>query len=101
MREPSGLAAEPGQQPLLGRGGGRSVQRRVEQAGDAVLGQLVGEGHPVEEVLSRFMERRQDRARLVVENSVQLARWEIAPDTPGADAMAVMGRSMGILAGPF
>ena len=67
----------------------------------AVLGQLVGEGHPVEEVLSRFMERRQDRARLVVENSVQLARWEIAPDTPGADAMAVMGRSMGILAGPF
>src|SRR5687767_13570479 len=40
---PSRLAAEPGQQPLLGRGGRGGVQRRVEQAGDAVLGQLLGE----------------------------------------------------------
>src|SRR5919107_259796 len=61
--------------------------------------ELVGEGHGVDKVLDLFMERRADRAALVVNNSVQLARWEIAPDTPGADPAGLMASSMATLAG--
>jgi len=81
--------------PMLAQGAAMAAED------GAVLGQLVGDGHPVDVVLQLFMERRGERARMVVDNSVQLARWETAPDSPGADSAGLMGRSMGVLAGPY
>ncbi|HET6391976.1 MAG TPA: FAD-dependent monooxygenase [Blastococcus sp.] len=78
--------------PMLAQGAAMAAED------GAVLGRLVGDGHAVEKVLELFMERRGERARMVVDNSVQLAKWEIAPDTPGADPAGLMGRSMGALA---
>ena len=78
------------------------AQGAAMAAGDAVvLAELIGEGHPVEKVLDLFMDRRQERAAMVVRNSVQLARWEVEPDTPGADPAGLMRSSMTTLAGPF
>jgi hypothetical protein len=37
----------------------------------------------------------------VVENSVQQGAWEQAPDTPGADPVALMGESFRALAAPI
>jgi hypothetical protein len=37
----------------------------------------------------------------VVENSLQLSRWEQAPDTPGADPGALIGATMRELAKPI
>lgn len=81
--------------PMLAQGAAMAAED------GAVLGRLVGDGHPVDEVLQLFMERRGERARMVVANSVQLAAWEIAPTSPGADPAGLMGRSMGVLAGDF
>jgi 2-polyprenyl-6-methoxyphenol hydroxylase-like FAD-dependent oxidoreductase len=81
--------------PMLAQGAAMAAED------GAVLGELLGHGHDTDQLLSLFMERRQERAQMVVENSVQLARWELAPDTPGADPAGLMGRSMAVLAGPF
>jgi 2-polyprenyl-6-methoxyphenol hydroxylase-like FAD-dependent oxidoreductase len=81
--------------PMLAQGAAQAAEDAI------VLAQFVGEGHPVDKLLDLFMERRAERAAMVVTNSVQLARWEIAPDTPGADPAGLMGRSMAVLAGPF
>lgn len=81
--------------PMLAQGAAMAAEDGV------VLAELVGEGHGVDKVLDLFMERRAQRAAMVINNSVQLARWEIAPDTPGADPAALMGRSMATLAGSF
>ena len=81
--------------PMLAQGAAMAAEDGV------VLGQLVGDGLPVEQVLSTFMQRRGERARMVVDNSVQLAKWEIAPGSPGADPAGLMGRSMGALAASY
>jgi len=81
--------------PMLAQGAAMAAED------GAVLGELLGEGHGTDKLLALFMERRQDRAQMVVENSVQLAQWELAPDTPGADPAGLMGRSMVVLARPF
>lgn len=81
--------------PMLAQGAAMAAED------GAVLGELLGQGHDIDKLLALFMERRCERAQMVVENSVQLARWELAPDTPGADPAGLMGRSMAVLAGPF
>ncbi|MGY1812615.1 FAD-dependent monooxygenase [Blastococcus sp. SYSU D00820] len=81
--------------PMLAQGAAMAAEDAI------VLAELVGDGHPVEKVLAMFMDRRQERAAMVVTNSVQLARWEIDPSTPGADPAALMHSSMSVLAGPF
>ena len=81
--------------PMLAQGAAMATED------GAVLGELLGQDHDVETLLDLFMQRRRARAEMVVENSVQLARWELEPDTPGADPAALMGASMGILAQPF
>ena len=81
--------------PMLAQGAAMAAEDAI------VLAELVGEGHGVDKVLDLFMERRAERAAMVVNNSVQLAQWEIAPHTPGADPAGLMGRSMATLAGPF
>ena len=66
-----------------------------------VLGELIGSGLPLGEVLERFMARRYERCRIVVENSRQLSEWERTPNAPGADPTALMAASMTALAAPI
>jgi 2-polyprenyl-6-methoxyphenol hydroxylase-like FAD-dependent oxidoreductase len=81
--------------PTLAQGAAQAAEDAV------VLAEIVGEGHGVDKVLDLFMDRRYERAAMVVNNSVQLSRWEKAPDTPGADPAGLMASSMAVLAGPF
>lgn len=81
--------------PMLAQGAAMAAEDGV------VLGDLVGQGHAVDDVLAMFMARRQARAAMVVDNSVQLARWESSPGSPGADPAGLMTRTMASLARPF
>jgi 2-polyprenyl-6-methoxyphenol hydroxylase-like FAD-dependent oxidoreductase len=81
--------------PMLAQGAAMAAEDAI------VLSELIGEGHPADKVLALFTERRQDRAAMVVDNSVQLARWEVEPGSPGADPAGLMQSSMRVLAGPF
>jgi 2-polyprenyl-6-methoxyphenol hydroxylase-like FAD-dependent oxidoreductase len=56
---------------------------------------------PVEQALERFMARRYERCRIVVENSVQLGEWEKTPEAPGANPTALIQASMKALAAPI
>jgi len=66
-----------------------------------VLADLIQSGQPLEEILERFMTRRYERCRMVVRNSWQLGEWEKTPDTPRADATALITASMRALAAPI
>ncbi|MEV6259113.1 FAD-dependent monooxygenase [Nocardia sp. NPDC051911] len=81
--------------PMLAQGAAMAAEDGV------VLAELVAEGHPVEQLLELFMGRRGSRASMVVRNSVQLARWEIDPATPGADPAGLMAASMAELTKSF
>src|SRR5438105_6525024 len=56
---------------------------------------------PVEAALERFMQRRFERCRIVVENSWQLGEWEKTPEAPGAAPTALIQASMKALAAPI
>jgi hypothetical protein len=71
----------------------------VEDA--VVLGETLERAVTVDEALSRFVARRFERCRLVVENSLQLGEWEQHPDTPGADPARLFNTSFAALAEPF
>jgi 2-polyprenyl-6-methoxyphenol hydroxylase-like FAD-dependent oxidoreductase len=66
-----------------------------------VLAELVQSGVPVQEALEKFMARRYERCRLVVENSRQLGEWEKSPATAGSDPTALDSASMKALAEPI
>ena len=55
----------------------------------------------VDSALSAFMERRFDRARMVVESSLQLSRWEQDPPDDRSVYGALVGRTLGALAQPI
>jgi len=81
--------------PMLAQGAAMAAEDAI------VLAELIGDGHGVDKVLALFTERRHERAAMVVDNSVQLARWEVEPTTPGADPAGLMRSAMATLAGPF
>nr|WP_138757214.1 FAD-dependent monooxygenase [Modestobacter altitudinis] len=81
--------------PMLAQGAAMAAEDAI------VLAELIGEGYDADKVLALFMERRQRRAAMVVDNSVQLARWEVDPAIPGADPAGLMRSSMATLAGPY
>lgn len=66
-----------------------------------VLADVLRSTEPLEEALEKFMARRFERCRIVVENSWQLGEWEKRPDTPGADPTALIAASMKALAAPI
>ena len=72
----------------LASGGAMAIEDGV------VLGQEVAAGGPVEDVLKRFMARRFERSRLVVETSVELDRMQRRGE-PIAAQNQVRGRAMG------
>ena len=65
--------------PHLASGAGLAIEDAI------VLVELLGIDAPIADVLERFMVRRYERCRMVVENSVQIGKWELHPGTPGAE----------------
>lgn len=66
-----------------------------------VLGELLDAHDMLEDALTAFMERRYERCRLVVENSLQLGEWEKRPDDPAADPAGLSDASFAALAAAF
>lgn len=74
--------------PLIAQGAAMCAEDAV------LLAELVTGDRPVEEALDAFMTRRLPRVRMVLENSLQLAEWEINPGTPGADPARIMSETL-------
>jgi 2-polyprenyl-6-methoxyphenol hydroxylase-like FAD-dependent oxidoreductase len=77
--------------PLIAQGAAMCTEDAI------VLAELVTTDEPVEQALKEFMHRRMPRVKMVVENSLQLAEWEIHPDTPGADPAAILASTLSAL----
>jgi 2-polyprenyl-6-methoxyphenol hydroxylase-like FAD-dependent oxidoreductase len=80
--------------PLIAQGAAMCAEDAV------VLAEMLTTGDGVDEVLEKFMQRRFPRVKMVLENSLQLAEWEIHPETPGADPGRVMGQTLHALTAP-
>ncbi|GAA2165831.1 2-polyprenyl-6-methoxyphenol hydroxylase-like FAD-dependent oxidoreductase [Humibacillus xanthopallidus] len=80
--------------PLIAQGAAMSAEDGV------VLADVIATSDSVEQALDTFMERRGPRVGLVLGNSLQLAEWEIHPETPGADPGRVMGQTLHALCAP-
>ena len=80
--------------PLIAQGAAMCAEDAV------VLAEMLTSGDGVDEVLPKFMERRFPRVKMVLDNSLQLAEWEIHPETPGADPGRIMGQTLHALVEP-
>jgi 2-polyprenyl-6-methoxyphenol hydroxylase-like FAD-dependent oxidoreductase len=80
--------------PLIAQGAAMCAEDAV------VLAEMLTGGDGVDAVLPAFMARRLPRVRMVLENSLRVAEWEIHPDTPGADPGRLMGQTLGALCSP-
>ena len=83
--------------PLIAQGAAMCAEDAV------VLGEMLTSGEPsvsLEDVLAAFMERRFPRVKMVLDNSLTLAEWEIHPDAPGADPGRIMGQTLTALVEP-
>jgi 2-polyprenyl-6-methoxyphenol hydroxylase-like FAD-dependent oxidoreductase len=80
--------------PLIAQGAAMCAEDAV------VLAEMLTTGSPVDEVLPAFMARRFPRVKMVLDNSLTLAEWEIHPETPGADPGRIMGQTLGALVEP-
>jgi 2-polyprenyl-6-methoxyphenol hydroxylase-like FAD-dependent oxidoreductase len=78
----------------LSSGGAMAIEDAV------VLGEEVAAGGSVHEVLRRFVDRRFERTRLVVETSVKLAEMQVG-GAPVAEQNALRGRALGALRQPY
>jgi len=66
-----------------------------------VLAELIQAVLPLEDVLEKFMTRRYERCRMVVENSRRLTEWEKSPNAADVDPTALVASSMKALAAPI
>jgi len=80
--------------PLIAQGAAMCAEDAV------ILTEMLTSGSSVDEVLPAFMERRFPRVKMVLDNSLTLAEWEIHPETPGADPGRIMGQTLGALVAP-
>lgn len=80
--------------PQLASGAGMGIEDGI------VLGQEVSKAQSLGEALSRFMQRRYERCKMVVENSLEIGRLEMAGASP-AEQTAVVDRSLALLAQPI
>jgi 2-polyprenyl-6-methoxyphenol hydroxylase-like FAD-dependent oxidoreductase len=81
--------------PHMAAGAGIAVEDAV------VLARLVQSEHCLGVALEKFMTRRFDRCRMVVENSFQLGEWEKNPNAPDADPVGLIDNSYRALAQPI
>jgi 2-polyprenyl-6-methoxyphenol hydroxylase-like FAD-dependent oxidoreductase len=80
--------------PLIAQGAAMCAEDAV------VLAEMLTSGDKVEDLLPAFMERRFPRVKMVLDNSLTLAEWEIHPETPGADPGRIMGQTLHALVEP-
>jgi 2-polyprenyl-6-methoxyphenol hydroxylase-like FAD-dependent oxidoreductase len=80
--------------PHLASGAGMAVEDAL------VLGDELDVADSVEAALRRFMERRWERCRLVVENSLKIGELEMAGSDP-SEQQRLMGESSAALAAPL
>ena len=80
--------------PHIAYGAGLALEDAV------VLGELAGSGLPFDELATALAARRFARARLVVETSLQLSRWEQEPGPPNPAAGRLIAETMATLAAP-
>jgi 2-polyprenyl-6-methoxyphenol hydroxylase-like FAD-dependent oxidoreductase len=81
--------------PQLAFGAGLAIEDAV------VLSELVADGHEGPGLGQALAARRFERARIVVENSLQLSRWEQQGGPPHPEAPALTGAAMQALAQPI
>jgi 2-polyprenyl-6-methoxyphenol hydroxylase-like FAD-dependent oxidoreductase len=81
--------------PHLAFGAGLAIEDAV------VLSELVAAGLEGAQLGERFAARRFERARLVVDNSLQLSRWEQQGGPPHPDAPKLTGAAFAKLAEPI
>jgi 2-polyprenyl-6-methoxyphenol hydroxylase-like FAD-dependent oxidoreductase len=80
--------------PLIAQGAAMCAEDAV------VLAEILTSGSPVEEVLPAFIARRLPRVKMVLDNSLQLAEWEMHPEIEGADPGRIMGETLHALQAP-
>jgi 2-polyprenyl-6-methoxyphenol hydroxylase-like FAD-dependent oxidoreductase len=80
--------------PLIAQGAAMCAEDAV------ILAEMLTAGDPVEDVLPAFMARRFPRVKMVLDNSLTLAEWEIHPETEGADPGRIMGQTLHALVAP-
>ena len=80
--------------PLIAQGAAMCAEDAV------VLAEMLTSGDKVDEVLPAFMARRFPRVKLVLDNSLTLAEWEMHPETPGANPAKIMGETLGAMVAP-
>ena len=78
--------------PHLAMGGAIALEDAI------VLAELLSSEPELDSVLSKFMERRFDRCRMVVENSVRLSEWEKNAAEHAEDAARLQNESFAALA---
>lgn len=81
--------------PQLAMGGAIALEDGI------VLGELLASETELETALEKFMERRYERCKMVVENSVQLSEWEKNAAEHEADAGQLQNESFAALAAPI
>jgi 2-polyprenyl-6-methoxyphenol hydroxylase-like FAD-dependent oxidoreductase len=81
--------------PQLAMGGAIALEDGI------VLGELLASGSDLETALEQFMERRYERCKMVVENSVQLSNWERNAAEHEEDAGRLQTESFMALAAPI
>jgi 2-polyprenyl-6-methoxyphenol hydroxylase-like FAD-dependent oxidoreductase len=81
--------------PHLAMGAGIAIEDSV------VLAEVLDTHDDLDSALAEFLERRFERCRLVVENSLQLGEWEKRPDDPDADPAGLSDATMATMAAPF
>jgi 2-polyprenyl-6-methoxyphenol hydroxylase-like FAD-dependent oxidoreductase len=80
--------------PLIAQGAAQCTEDAV------VLAEVLTSDEPVDAALKTFMARRMPRVKLVMDNSMTLAHWEMNPGTPGADPGKIMNDTLGALQEP-
>ena len=80
--------------PHIAYGAGLALEDAV------VLGELAAAGLPFPELAAALTARCHPRARLVVETSLQLSRWEQEAGPPNPAAGRLIGETMASLAAP-
>jgi 2-polyprenyl-6-methoxyphenol hydroxylase-like FAD-dependent oxidoreductase len=80
--------------PLIAQGAAQCSEDAV------LLADYLSRDGDVDSLISEFTARRKPRVKIVVDASLQLADWELHPDTPGADPAALMGSSLAALTAP-
>jgi 2-polyprenyl-6-methoxyphenol hydroxylase-like FAD-dependent oxidoreductase len=81
--------------PHMAAGAGIAVEDSI------VLAQLLQSEDSLQVALEKFMTRRYERCRMVVENSFLLGEWEKSPGASDADPVGVLDKSLKLLAQPI